>query len=120
MSMRSIDVQNVIARSKEIEGIQRAQNRAAATGQQAFEAELSKQAEEKSHQVQSSPEIQREKIRSDGKGQRGSEEKGERDVRIRRKDADKDADNEAEGGRDTADSDGDLGVLPGQIIDVEV
>ncbi len=61
MSMRSIDVRNVIVKSKEVEGIQKAQNRVTTTGQQAFEAELSKRAEEKSSTVQSSPETQHEK-----------------------------------------------------------
>jgi hypothetical protein len=113
VSMRSIDVRNVIAKSKEIEGIQRAQNRVATTGQQAFEAELSKQAEEKSSKVQSPPETQHEKIRHDDKGQGGGAEKGGEDGRMSPKDA--------VGRRDTDDdSPGDLSVLPGQIIDVEV
>ena len=120
MSMRSIDVQHVVARSKEIEGIQRAQNRVATTGQQAFEAELSKQAEEKSHQVQSSPETQHEKIRSDDKGQGGREKEAESEAKMSRKDANRDADKDAEGRGDTVDSNRGLGVLPGQIIDVEV
>jgi len=75
VSMRSIDVRNVIVKSKEVEGIQKAQNRVTTTGQQAFEAELSKRAEEKSSTVQSSPETQHEKIRSDDKGHRGGRKK---------------------------------------------
>jgi len=112
VSMRSIDVRNVIAKSKEIEGIQGAQNRVATTGQQAFESELSKRAEEKSGRVQSTPETQYEKIRSDDKGQGDRAEKGG-DERI--------GPNDAVDRKDTDDdSPGDLSVLPGQIIDVEV
>ncbi len=112
MSMRSIDVRNVIVKSKEVEGIQKAQNRVTTTGQQAFEAELSKRAEEKSSTVQSSPETQHEKIRSDDKGHRGGTEKGEPDERA--------IPERAEPGGDVDDSHGDLSTLPGQIIDVEV
>lgn len=112
MSMRSIDVQNVIARSKEIEGIQRAQNRVATTGQQAFEAELLKQAEEKSSQVQSSPETEHERIRGDDKGQEGLAREKEPSEKMSHK--------EVEGKKDTDDPEGGLHSFPGQIIDVEV
>ena len=114
MSMRSIDVRNVIAKSKEIEGIQRAQNRVASAGQQAFEAELSKRAEEKSEKVQSSPETQHERIHSDSddKGQDGTGERREQGERMSPKDVVNVGDIDG--------SEGDFSVLPGQIIDVEV
>lgn len=118
--MRSIDVRNVIAKSKEIEEIQRAHNRVTTTGQQAFEAELSKRAEEESSKVQSPPETQHEKIRSEDKGRGDGAEKGEQDERMSSKGAV--GGGGVVGRGDAGDSDKDFSTLPlpGQIIDVEV
>ncbi|NLS45377.1 MAG: hypothetical protein GX969_06535 [Firmicutes bacterium] len=112
MSMRSIDVRNVIAKSKEVEGIQKVHHRMAATGQQTFETELSKQAESKSRQVQAAPEADSEKIRSDDKTRKESQEKGENDGERAFKGSDKKT-----GINDSKD---DPCISPGQIIDVEV
>ncbi|MFZ5925454.1 MAG: hypothetical protein ACOYW4_09440 [Bacillota bacterium] len=70
MSVRSVDVQNAIARTQEAERVQRVQNDVARTGQQAFAAEFSRRAEERSHQVTSSPRPEGDKIR-DEKERRG-------------------------------------------------
>lgn len=91
MSVRSVDVQNAVARAGEAERVQRIQNETAATGQQAFAAELSKRAEERSSQVTSSPRAEEEKIRDEkerrrkgsGSGEAGSgqtQARGERDA----------------------------------------
>ena len=114
MSMRSIDVRNVIAKSKEVEGIQKAQNRVATTGQEAFEAELSKQAKETSDKVQSSPKTQHEKIRNDDRRRGRNRKKDKQDKRMIMENT--------KGGKDKNidDSKEDHPMFPGQIIDVEV
>lgn len=78
MSVRSVDVQNAIARTQEAERVQRMQNDVGKTGQQAFAAELSRRAEERSHQVTSSPRAEEEKIREEKERRGGgSQDTGE-------------------------------------------
>ncbi len=75
MSVRSVDVRNTVARTQDVERVQRVQNDAAKAGQQVFAAELSRQAEEKPRQVARSREAEQPEIRDrregSGKGSQG-------------------------------------------------
>lgn len=122
MSVRSVDVQNAVARTQDAERIQRVQNDAAKTGQQAFAAELSRRAEEKSHQVTSPPRSEKAEIRDkregQGRGSRGEPEGKARkargsDDRVMANADDGDAGQSSEAGQGEPTS-------RGKIIDVEV
>ncbi|MGE5593376.1 MAG: hypothetical protein ACM3X3_06810 [Betaproteobacteria bacterium] len=130
MSVRSVDVQNAVARATEAERVQRVQNEAGATGQQAFAAELSKRAEERSTQVTSSPKAEDEVIRDEKERRRkGSGEAGSGQARARGgRGAGGGAPDGASGAgaaETPAAGSGPAGTvgespLPGRIIDVEV
>lgn len=84
MSVRSVDVQNAVARATEAERVQRVQNEAGATGQQAFAAELSRRAEQRSTQVTSSPKAEEEAIRDEKeRSRKGAGETGSGQARTR-------------------------------------
>lgn len=134
MSVRSVDVQNAVARAAEAERVQRVQNEAGATGQQAFAAELSKRAEERSTQVTSSPRAEEGVIRDEkerrrkGSGGAGSEQAGARRERGAGDAPDAPAGTSAPGtsapgtapARTAPTGTGGESPMPGRIIDVEV
>ncbi|HHV61060.1 MAG TPA: hypothetical protein GXX51_00215 [Firmicutes bacterium] len=62
MSIRPLDVQNVISKAQEVERIQRVQDEGAKLQQQAFASELQRKADERSQQVTSTPESRGSKI----------------------------------------------------------
>lgn len=124
MSVRSVDVQNAIARTHEAERIQRMQEHVAKTGQQTFADELSRRAEETSHQVTSSPRAEEEKIR-DEKERRGRGSRDTPEGRARRTPRGTIARTSPAGDGDAgmqqgSESRSDETAIPGRIIDVEV
>ncbi|NPV53672.1 MAG: hypothetical protein HPY71_09125 [Firmicutes bacterium] len=81
MSIRPLDLQNVISKAQEVERIQRVQDEGAKLQQQAFASELQHKADERSQQVTSAPEARGGKIeerrqkggsKDNGKGGKGS------------------------------------------------
>ena len=129
MSVRSVDVQNAVARAAEAERVQRVQNEAGATGQQAFAAELSKRAEERSTQVTSSPRAEEGVIRDEkerrrkGSGEAGSGQAGARRERSAGDASDAPAGTGAPGtapARTAPTGTRGESPMPGRIIDVEV
>lgn len=122
MSVRSVDVQNAIARTQEAERVQKVQNDMAKAGQQAFAAEFSRRAEEKSHQVTSSPRPEGDKIR-DEKERRGkrSQDAPEGEAQGTPGRAAGQAGVKEDGARTQQVSDArtEESLVPGRIIDVE-
>ncbi len=127
MSVRSVDVQTAIARTQEAERVQRAQNDVARAGQQAFAAELSRRAEERSHKVTSSPRSEQDKIhdekgRRDGRGEKDAMEGKGQGAPARAGSGGKGGPDEREAyaGQGGGEARPDGSSIPGRIIDVEV